>query len=169
MPKNVGPERAHFGGEYGLITEQKENGKPKYFWRCSHCNLRIGDKIFPNHKARIHLSGDVSLRNGVISQVCTRAPEEVQKQFREIIARKAEVKKRKDEIRKRARELTFANLQASPAKQSELSLKHVKELEDEEVDDSWGRAFFALDIAHNKIGQPFFRQAIEATKRVKAK
>ena len=169
MPKNVGPERAHFGGEYGLITEQRENGTPKYYWRCSHCNMRIGGKVFPNHKARIHLSGDVSLRNGIIAQVCTRAPEDVQKQFREIIARKAEAKKRRDEIRKRARELTFANSQSPSAKQCKLSLKVKEVLEDDIVDEAWGRAFFALDIAHNKIGQPFFREAIEATKRAKAK
>ena len=94
MPKHVGPERAHFGGEYGLITETRENGRPRYFWRCSHCNFQLGGKVFPNEKARIHLSGDASLRNGMISMVCSLVPEDVQKQFREIIARKTEEKKK---------------------------------------------------------------------------
>ena len=170
MPKNVGPERAHFGGEYGLITETRENGRPRYFWRCSHCNFQLGGKVFPNEKARIHLSGDASLRNGMISMVCSLVPEDVQKQFREIIARKAEAKKKRTEIRKRARELTSANFQAaSPAKQSKLSLSSHTKLQDEEVDQAWVRAFFALDIAHNKIGQDFFREAIQATKLAKVK
>ena len=171
MPKKIGPERAHFGGELGLITETRENGRPRYFWRCVHCNYHLGGKVFPNLKARIHLSGDASLRSGIISQVCTRAPEEVQQKFRSIIAKKAAEKEAKDAQRKRVRELTNANFSASPAKQSKLYVHppRAKMLDDNEVDEAWGRAFFTLDIAQNKIEQDFFREAIVATKSSKPK
>ena len=145
MPKRCGPERNNFGGEFGLITETRSNGKPRYYWRCSHCNFELGGKVFPNEKARIHLSGDASLRNGMIAVVCPRASEDVQQQFREIIAEKRAAKLKEKQCRKRARELTSAILQsasASPAKQSKLFLKRGKQLEDDEVDEAWARAFF---------------------------
>ena len=146
MPKNVGPERAHFGGEFGLITETRQDGSAKYFWRCVHCNFCIGGKIFANVKARIHLSGDPKLRSGIISQVCTRAPEEVQKKFKAICAKKAEQKERRLAVRKRARELVEAQFSASPAKQSKLYLgRQPREnlLDDDEVDQA------SSSIAHS--------------------
>jgi hypothetical protein len=172
MPKKLGPERAHFGGEFGLITETREDGKTRYYWRCVHCNYHIGGKVFPNIKARIHLSGDPQLRSGIISVVCPKAPEEVQKKFRAIIAKKAEEKEQRIVKRKRARELSNANFSPSPAKQSKLYLgRHarVNLLDDDQVDQAWGRAFFTLDIALNKVDQEFFREAIAATKLSKPK
>lgn len=172
MSKKLGPERAHFGGEFGLITETREDGRARYYWRCSHCNFHIGGKVFPNVKARIHLSGDPSLRSGIIANVCTKAPEEVQKKFRAIIAKKAEEKAQRLSQRKRARELSSANFSPSPAKQSKLYLgrqPRANLLDDDEVDQAWGRAFFTLDIAQNKVDQDFFREAIAATKLSKPK
>ena len=172
MPKKLGPERAHFGGEFGLITESRQDGSAKYYWRCVHCNFHIGGKIFANVKARIHLSGDPGLRSGIISQVCTRAPEEVQKKFRAIVARKAEQKAQRLSVRKRARELVEAQFSASPVKQYKLYLgRRPREtlLDEDEVDQAWGRAFFTLDIAHSKIDQDFFREAIAASKLSKPK
>ena len=170
MPKKIGPERAHFGGELGLITETRENGRPRYYWRCVHCNYHLGGKVFPNVRARIHLSGDTSLRSGVIAQVCTRAPEEVQKAFREIIATKKAEKAEKVARYKRVRELVNTNLAASPAKQNRIYVHPpIEYLDDDEVDQAWGRAFFTLDIAQNKVEQDFFREAIAATKSSKPK
>ena len=44
MPREPGPERAHFGGEDGLITEITTGGRRKYFWRCMYCSFIIGGK-----------------------------------------------------------------------------------------------------------------------------
>ena len=87
MPRERGPEHKHFGGADGLITETV-HGVPKYYWRCNFCKGTIGGKIFPNAKARIHLSGDKSLRNGMIATVCPRAPDEIKEQFVGIIKHK---------------------------------------------------------------------------------
>ena len=80
MPKDAGPERKHFGGDKGLITEVS-GGKTRYFWRCNFCKHEIGDKSFPNAKARVHLSGDVTLKTGLISVLCPKAPSDVKEQF----------------------------------------------------------------------------------------
>ena len=122
MSRRSGPERAHFGGELGLVTETNNNDSPKYFWRCVHYNYHLGYKIFPNAKARIHLSGDTSLRNGMISQVCTRAPEDVQKKFRAIIKAKEEDRQRKNAKRKRVAELLEARNFDSPDSQCTLNI-----------------------------------------------
>ena len=37
------------------------------------------------------------------------------------------------------------------------------------MDDAWGKAFFGLDIAGNKIDAPLFKEAIAATKSAKAR
>ena len=165
MPRRSGPERAHFGGELGLMTETSSNGTPKYFWRCVHCNYQLGGKIFPNAKARIHLAGDTSLRNGMISQVCTRAPEDVQKKFRAIIKQKQEERQRKNVKRKRAKELLEARNFDSPDSQCTLSMSRRNNLSQMEVDKAWGTAAFTMDIAPTKICSPFFRDAIQATMR----
>ena len=166
MPRRSGPERAHFGGELGLVTETSNNGgSPKYFWRCVHCNYHLGGKIFPNAKARIHLSGDTSLRNGMISQVCTRAPEDVQKKFRAIIKAKEEDRQRKNAKRKRAAELLEARNFDSPDSQCTLNIARRNALSQMQVDEVWGTAAFTCDIAPSKLGSPFFRDAIQATMR----
>ena len=166
MPRGVGPERAHFGGEDGLVSEIT-NGVTKYLWRCIHCGYEIGGKVFPNAKARIHLSGDNSLRNGIISQVCTRASDDIKKKFVAIIKEKQEQKDFKVAKRKRAQELKRSNSWSSPAKQSKLGLNKRNTLKDRDVDDAWGRAFFGLDISFRKIDKPLFRSAIEASQKSK--
>ena len=165
MPRRSGPERAHFGGELGLVTETSANGSPKYFWRCVHCNMHLGGKIFPNAKARIHLSGDSNLRNGMISQVCTRAPEDVQKKFRAIIKQKEELRQRKNAKRKRVAELVEARNFDSPDSQCKLTMSRRNLLSATEVDEAWGVAAFTMDIAPSKINSPFFRDAIQTTMR----
>ena len=100
MPREIGPERTHFGDTEGLFTEI--NGElTRYFWRCIHCGWELGGKNFQNsNKARIHLSGDPTLRTGFISRLCVTAPNEVKQQFATLertlrAARKKKVKKRK--------------------------------------------------------------------------
>ena len=78
MPRELGPERAYFGGENGVIAEES-NGKTRYYCRCQFCNWTFGGKIFSNTKDRHHLSGDPALRNGMIARVYTQAPEDVKK------------------------------------------------------------------------------------------
>ena len=38
IPRQVGPEREHFGGEDGLHTEIARD-KPRYFWKYKHCRV----------------------------------------------------------------------------------------------------------------------------------
>ena len=162
MPRQTGPEREHFGGEDGLCTEICR-GKTRYFWKCNHCDWVLGGKNFQNCKVRIHLSGDPSLRNGIVSAVCPRAPENVKQQFTLLTHTKRMEKRLRSQKRKRSLEL----LNNSPVtKQTRLRVT-AETLVDEDVDDSWGEAFFGLDIVSFKIGHPLFREAIAATKRSK--
>ena len=73
MSREIGPDRAHFGGEDGVVAQIK-NGKTSYYWECMNCQWRMGGKVFQNAKSRIHLSGDVRLRTGIINTVCKNAP-----------------------------------------------------------------------------------------------
>ena len=73
MPKKAGPERAHFGGEKGLISDQRGDAIT-YYWKCMYCGWKVGGKCFQNKKARVHLSGDSSLKTGLIVDVCVKAP-----------------------------------------------------------------------------------------------
>ena len=104
MPRKVGPERSHFGGQSGLTTVIV-NGQAKYFWTCMHCGFNLGGQAFQNRKARIHLSGNNSLRDGSISMVCSKAPAEVQKQFTELEIESREKIQRTAASRKRCSEL----------------------------------------------------------------
>ena len=83
MGREAGPERAYFGGKDGLVVE-KSGGITKYYWRCNFCGFKLGGKHLQNRRARIHLSGDSSLRNGTISQLCTMAPDKIKKKFRDL-------------------------------------------------------------------------------------
>ena len=166
MPREAGPERAHFGGENGLITETT-NGKARYYWRCMYCNQEIGGKVFPNARARIHLSGDPELRNGMVAQVCTKAPEEIKTQFALLHRTKTMAAQNKAKKRKRAKELLRSKFSPngvkSPAKQQKLHFMP-KMLHDDEVDDAWGRVFFGLDIASHKVSNDLFKETIDCTK-----
>ena len=118
MPRQVGPEKEHFGGEDGLYTEIV-HGKTKYFWKCNHCNWELGGKNFQNSKVGIHLSGDPSLRNGLISVVCPRAPDEVKRRF--TLLEQSKRMEKQLRCQKRKRDLTLLNSQNSPvAKQTRL-------------------------------------------------
>ena len=161
MTRGFGPERQYFGGEHGRITEMCA-GKTKYFWKCEFCGWRAGGKSFPNSKARVHLSGDVSLRSGLISQVCDKAPADVNKEFKLLVEKKRLEKEQAARTRKRGGELLDSKI---PSKQSRLRLGSPVILKDEEVDRQWAEAFFCLDVAGNKIDHPLFREAIAATKR----
>ena len=165
MPREVGPERAHFGGSGGLITLQ-QNDKVSYVWKCMHCGWHLGGKNFQNMKARVHLSGDASLRNGLINQVCDAAPPDVMEQFSLLERESRRVKKQKLESRKRAHEL----MKASPtpkkkrSRQGRLPFSR-RVVPDSTVDEAWAMTFYGLDIAANKIVHPLFREAIDWTKR----
>ena len=89
MPRKLGPERAHFNGP---IKETQSNGSSRYFWRCNYCTYELGGQVFQNKKARIHLSGDLKLRNGIIANVCQRAPEQIKQEFGDLVAVKRRVR-----------------------------------------------------------------------------
>ena len=165
MPRESGPEREHFGGENGLITEIV-NGESKYFWRCVHCRYQLGGKIFHTDKARIHLSGNPYLRNGKIAAVCTAAPADVKRKFQALVETKRQERKLAAQKRKRKAQLLQSKIVNSPIKQTRLRLAP-KALESDVVNDTWGVAFFGLDIPASKISHPLFREAIAATKRSK--
>ena len=168
MPRSVGPERKHFGGEKGLIHESGP-GYDKHYWKCMHCGWQLGGKVFANGKARVHLSGDNSLRNGMIAKVCDKAPDYVNKQFTAICKAKMAAKEAERQSRKRAAALLQSEKFGSPAKQTKLGLRRRQLYSDEQVDLCWAKAVFGLDIAPNKVDRPFFRQAIVATKFVQEK
>ena len=178
MSRKVGPERAHFGGEDGLIIKIK-GGKPAYSWACNFCNFEIGGQCFPNRKARIHLTGNNEMRDGSISTVCSEAPEKIKKQFTKIVLAKRAAKEQAGASRKRAAELMAASPEfvatAGPQKknrwktQTTLPFTSAGKLKCNEVDDAWTKCFVALDIAPNKVDSPFFKAALEATKRAPAK
>ena len=89
---------------------------------------------------------------------------------------KMEKKKQKEAnnaSRKRAAELMEASPELvavsqkknRPKRQSTLQFSSAGSLKCNEVDDAWTRCFVALDIAPHKVDSPFFRAALEATKR----
>lgn len=171
MPRHVGPERTYFGGENGCITEEI-GGVTRHFWRCTFCNFEVGGKAFSNVKARIHLSGDISLKTGLVSSLCSKAPAAIKEQFVVLEKAKRLERKAKQASRKRGSEL----LHVSPAVQAANKNKRCRQsklefdksmLTDEQVHDAWGRAFFGLDIAGNKISDPLFREAIAATRNTR--
>ena len=145
MPREAGPERRWFGGKNGLVVE-KTGGITKYYWRCYFCGFKLGGQSFQCRRARIHLSGEVSLHNGTISQLCTGAPEHFQKTFRELEVAKRAEDTLETEQRKRARELlhespaTATNSPANRAKRSRQSrLPFIQVTTKDQVDDAWGR------------------------------
>ena len=166
MPREVGQEKRHFGGKDGLITETT-GGKTRNFWRCEFCSWELGGKNFQNNKARIHLSGDHSLRNGLVSRVCIAAPDDIKQKFSALERVSRENKLNRKAKRSRGKELLGANKKAkSPTIQSKLAYR--SKATAEEVDHAWGEAFFGLDIAPNKIDHPLFREAIAKTKKSRA-
>ena len=168
MPREIGPERTHFGGEGGLVTET-HLGRTRHFWRCMYCNWQVGGKNFQNGKARIHLSGDPSLRNGMIATVCPNAPDEVKREFANLEREKRQQKQKRFAKRQRAAELLKHKKgdDTPPQKQSKLNLRN--RAPNEEVDKAWGEAFFGLDIPAAKVDNPLFREAIRLTKKSKNK
>ena len=165
MPRKIGPERAHFGG---LVTETHDNGTRRYYWRCNYCPFQLGGQVFQNRKARIHLSGDTKLRNGIVATVCQTAPKAVKEEFTLLVQQKRQSMDVQRQKRKRQNELLqcAASTVKPVAKQSKLRMSPAR-LEDEEVNEAWGKAFFCLDIPVNKVCTPAFREAIAATKRSK--
>lgn len=136
-------------------------GTCKYYWRCNYCNFVLGGKAFQNAKARIHLSGDSSLRNGTVAVVCPSAPTHVKKQFQLLVATKrAEIK---DENARRKRKGELLKLPTTK-KQSKLRVGEPA-MPDDMVDECWANAFFGLDIPSNKINSSLFKEAVAATKR----
>ena len=167
--RTTGPERAHFGGAGGLISKTQD-GVQSYYWECMHCGWKVGGKNFQNNKARIHLSGDPSLRNGLITEVCNKAPAKVNEEFALLERTKRLEKAKEVASRKRAAELMQVAKHSSPAakrkKQQQLPFKRDR-LCNDDVDNAWAHAAFALDIAPNKINHDIFREAIAATMRAK--
>lgn len=167
MPREIGQEKTHFGGRDGLITETTGGGHKRNFWRCEFCSWELGGKNFQNNKARIHLSGDHNLRNGLVSRVCTAAPDDVKQKFAALERVSRENKRIRKAKRSRGKELLGANKKAkSPTIQSKLAYR--SKATGEEVDHAWGEAFFGLDIAPRKIDHPLFREAIFLTKKSRA-
>ena len=163
MPRQVGPERAHFGGESGLIREER-NGVVSYYWKCMYCAWKVGGKSFQNKKARVHLSGDKSLKSGLITAVCEKAPDAIKKQFAELERHKRFQIEHKQTSRKRAAELMAISPVVIRKRKKQSSLPFTRQsLPNKEVDDAWALAFFGLDIAPLKIDHTLFRNAIAAT------
>ena len=168
MPREVGPERAHFGGETGMITET-QNGVVPHYWKCMYCGWKVGGASFQNQKARVHLSGDVKLKTGLIMDICEQAPLEVQEEFALLERQKRLEKSKKTASRKRAAELMNVSPAAIKKRKKQSPLPFTKNvLPNTEVDDAWALAFLGLDIAPYKIDNQLFRDAIAATMKAKS-
>ena len=160
MDRKLGAERGHFDG----LFVEKVGGVERNFWRCVHCAFEIGGKSFPNSKARIHLSGDARLRNGSISTLCTKAPEDVQHEFAALVLKKRAEKEQRLARKKRVTQL-FSPGTPSPArrKRRQGTLSFLPTKVDDDVDLAWSKTFYVLDIVPTKISNPLFREAIQAT------
>ena len=164
MPRQKGEERKYFGGDDGLLTETSASGKVRHYWWCQFCNWELGGQNFPNGKARVHLSGAEELRNGLISNLCPNAPEDVQEKFSKLEHKKRHEAEQKAHKRKRANELLHKDKKAKKTEQSKLGFGPPGVTKDE-VDDAWGEAFFGLDMPIAKLKYDLFRYAIEMTKK----
>lgn len=149
-----------------MITEIS-NGTTKHYWKCIHCGFVLGGKVFKNAKARIHLSGNAELRCGQVAKVCRNAPGDVKQLFEALERKKREERDLATQKRKRAQTILKTKLLSPPTKQSKLRIGGGNCLDNDAVDEFWGRAFFGLDLPANKIAHPLFREAIAATKRSK--
>ena len=165
MPRKAGPERKHFGGEGGMITET-QNGVVSYYWKCMYCGWKVGGKYFQNKKARVHLSGDPDLRNGLITEVCQKAPEVVKQEFALLERQKRVEQQQLVASRKRALELLSMS-KTKHKKQKSLPFQRAV-VPNDVVDDAWALAFFGLDIAPSKISSLLFRDAIATTIKAKS-
>ena len=159
MDRKLGAERGHFDG----LFVEKVGGVERNFWRCVHCAFEIGGKNFPNSKARIHLSGDARLRNGSISTLCTKAPEDVQHEFAALVLKKRAEKEQRLALKKRAAQLFSPGTPSPRRKRRQGTLPFLPTTVDDDVDLAWAKAFYGLDIAPAKISNPLFREAIQAT------
>ena len=114
----------------------------------------------------MHLSGEPQLRNGLITEVCEKAPEHVKQEF-SLLERRVRLERQQQSVsRKRASELMHNSPLLKRKKQQSLSYQ--KEIVDNDVvDDAWALALFGLDIAPNKIDHDLFREAIATTLKAK--
>ena len=92
-------------------------------------------------------------------------PKEVNEKF-QLIVKQRRIDRKEMSERKRRRAELLNPKQIRLSKQSKLRISPAK-FEDKYVDKWWSRAFFALDIPINKIGEPLFRQAVETTAKSK--
>ena len=160
--RKLGAERKHFDG----LFVEKIGSVERNFWKCMHCGHEIGGKGFPNSKARIHLSGDVSLRNGSISVLCMKAPEEVQHEFAALVRKKRAAKEQRIATQKRAAQLmsVVTNMTDTPSparrkRRRQGTLPFVSTTVDDDVDLAWAKAFYGLDIPPAKISNILFFKA----------
>ena len=165
MPK--GPEREHFDG---LFSETcNTSGKTRHFWRCKFCSWELGGKNFQNNKARVHLSGDPDLRNGLISRVCARTTDIVKVKFTNLEKKKRQesIATCKAEKRKRAMKLLYHNKQKRQKNEQSTLFggRAINTVPDDDVDTAWGEFFFGLDVPVRKISHPLFRHAIDMTRK----
>ena len=67
-----------------------------------------GGGDFQNEKPRVHLSGDNSLRTGLMTEVCTKAPKSINRQFTLLERSKLQARDARLEEKKREAELLAA-------------------------------------------------------------
>ena len=147
-----------------LVTQQNTIGV------VSSAIWELGDKCFANTKTRIHLSGDPRLKNGQVSNLCTKAPDNIKEKFAKLkLERQKRIDKQHREMtRKRDIDLIHSN-PSSPvnkrrkSKQITLPFTSSQTLSDREVDNSWGLTCFGLDIPPNKLNDPLCRDAFHTT------
>ena len=118
MPRNACPFWAHFGGAGGMIETIDGEGNKTFHWQFRYCSFKLPSKHFSAVKARIHLSGDVHLRSGLINQVCMSSPTAVMAQMSTMI-----VKKKDSHVLKAAVRLHKCELQNATMRAGDISKK----------------------------------------------
>ena len=112
--------------------------------------LGVGRKNFQNNKARIHLSGDHSLRNGLVSRVCSAAPDRIKRKFVTLERVKRDRKRTRIAKRARDKELLAKNKKSrSPTHQSKLGYRNKATAE--QVDHVWGETVLAATSLSPKL------------------
>ena len=147
-----------------MITTIDGEGNKTYHWKCQYCDFKLLSKQFSAAKARIHLTGDVQLRSGLINQVCTSSPTEVMCQMSAMIAAKRDRRTLKAASRSHKRELTNATMRADAGKKQTTIDTYAPPATSTSVDQALGEMFFGLSIAPNKANSPLFTKAIDAVK-----
>jgi hypothetical protein len=163
IPRKACSSHANFGGTNGCIGDVDHEGNATAHWKCNYCSFKLLSKQFGSAKARIHLSGDVSLRSGLITHVCEAVSTQVMSEMHDLIVlkKKSSAAKSNKTVHKREMIVAKHRTQASAKKQITL-IDMVPNCTATDVDLKVGEMIFGLDITPFKAAHHLFKDAMYA-------